>query len=123
MNYSINIELAHPITLAAVRATVPASGIATAWKPALDKVWAFLKANNVPNSGQNVFLYHHPEHSGEPMSIDFGVHVSSPFEDQADIKCVATPSGEVAQTIHIGPYHLLAMHTQRFTNGAKPISA
>lgn len=104
MQYKVTIEAASSLTLAAVRDTVPASGIARAWKPALDKVWAFLRANQVPNSGLNVFLYHHPERMGDAMKIDFGVQVTNRFEDQEEVKCVETPSGNVAQTIHIGPY-------------------
>jgi effector-binding domain-containing protein len=108
VDYKITVEAAHPLTLAAVRATIPASGIATAWKPALDKVWAFLRTNPVPNSGLNVFLYHHPERSGEPMNIDFGVQVPNRFDDTtSEVKCVETPSGVVAKTVHIGPYDRL----------------
>jgi effector-binding domain-containing protein len=107
LNYQITVEIAHPLVLAAVRATVPASGIAKTWKPALDRVWNYLRAHQVVNSGLNVFLYHHPEHSGDAMSIDFGAQISSRFEDEGEVKCVATPSGEVAQTVHIGPYDRL----------------
>jgi effector-binding domain-containing protein len=107
LNYEITVEVAHPLTLAAVRSTVPASGIATAWKPALDKVWAFLRMNHILNSGQNVFFYHHPERSGDAMNIDFGVQVSYRFDDVGDVMCVETPSGEVAQAVHIGPYDRL----------------
>jgi effector-binding domain-containing protein len=107
LNYTITVHAASPTTLAAVRAKVPIGGIRTAWKPALDKVWAFLRANQVPNSGQNVFLYHHPERSGEAMDIDFGVQVPDSFENKGEVICVQTPSGEVAQTVHIGPYDRL----------------
>jgi len=107
LDYEITVEVVSPLTLAAVRATVPVSGIATTWKPALDKVWAYLRMNHVSNAGLNVFLYHHPEHSGDPMDIDFGVQVSSRFNAEGDIKCVETPSGRVAQTVHIGPYDRL----------------
>ena len=107
MDYQVTVELADPLILAAVRAVVPAGGIAAAWKPALDQVWAFLRTNQVPNSGLNVFLYHPPEHPGAAMSIDFGVQLSKRFDDAGHVKCVETPSGEVAQAIHIGPYDRL----------------
>ena len=41
------------------------------------------------------------------MNIDFGVQVSSSFESVGDVQCVITPAGEVAQTIHVGPYDRL----------------
>ena len=107
MDYKITVEAASPLTLAAVRETVPVSGIARAWKTALDKVWAFLRANQVPNSGLNVFLYHHPERMGDAMNIDFGVQVTNTFENAGEVRCVETPAGSVAQTVHVGPYDRL----------------
>jgi effector-binding domain-containing protein len=104
MNDVITVEAAQEVTLAAVRAAVPREGIPAAWKPALDKVWAFLRTNQIPNAGLNVFLYQPPQHSGGPMNIDFGVQVLSRFQDEGEVKCVATPSGQVVKTIHIGPY-------------------
>jgi effector-binding domain-containing protein len=108
LKYEITVAVVPPLTLAASRAFVPASVIATAWKPALDKVWGFLKTNpGLKHSGLNVFYYHHPEHPGEAINVDFGVQVANRFEDEGDITCVETPSGEVAQTVHIGPYSRL----------------
>jgi effector-binding domain-containing protein len=108
LDYKVTVETASPLTLAAVRDTVAISGIARAWKPALDKVWAFLRTNQVPNAGINVFLYRHPESMDNPMDIDFGVEVLNRFEDDGDIQCVETPSGHVAQTVHIGLYDRLS---------------
>jgi effector-binding domain-containing protein len=107
LNYKVTVEVAPSLTFAAVRAVVLAGGVAGAWKPALDKVWAFLRTNQVSNSGLNVFYYHHPLRAGEAMNVDFGVEVPKSFDDEAGIKCVATPAGEVAQTVHVGPYNRL----------------
>lgn len=107
MNYEVVVETAHSELIAAVRATVPRSGIARAWKPALDQVWAFLKATPNLRPGLNFFLYHHPAHRDDPMAIDFGVQVPHQFDPQGNVRCIETPSGEVARTVHIGPYELL----------------
>jgi effector-binding domain-containing protein len=104
MQYEVVVEAAQAGLIAAVRAKVPISGIAQAWKPALDQVWAFLKANSGLHPGHNLFLYHHPEHRNEPMNIDFGVQVPHAFEPEGNVHCVETPAGEVAKTVHIGPY-------------------
>jgi effector-binding domain-containing protein len=108
MHTEVKLEFVRPITVAAVRAHVPISKIAETWKPALDKVWAFLRLNRVPNTGLNVFLYHHPGNRGGAMDIDFGVEVTQPFDAQTlgdgEVICVETSGGEVAETIHIGPY-------------------
>ncbi len=107
MNYEVVVEPAQAELIAAVRATVPAAGIARAWRPALDQVWALLKATPDLRPGLNFFLYHHPARRDEPMAIDFGVQVAHPFDPQANVRCVETPSGEVAKTVHVGPYDQL----------------
>jgi effector-binding domain-containing protein len=107
MKYDVVVESAQAELVAAVRAKVPINGIAQAWKPALDQVWAFLKANGGLRPGHNLFLYHHPARRDEAMDIDFGVQVARPFEREGDVQCVTTPAGEVASTIHVGPYDQL----------------
>jgi effector-binding domain-containing protein len=107
MNYEVTVETAQAELIAAVRDKVPLGGIARAWKPALDQVWAFLKANGGLRPGLNFFLYHHPEHRNEPMNIDFGVQVASRFEPEGNVRCIETPAGEVAKTVHVGPYDRL----------------
>jgi effector-binding domain-containing protein len=127
MKYEITLETAHPVTIAAVRSKVHAGGVSAAWKPALDKVWAFLRTNHVENTGQNVFLYHHPAAPGSPMTVDFGVQVQTRFPDVGDIACVETATGMVAKTVHRGPYDRLgdahtAIHQWCRANG-RPIAA
>src|SRR5947208_5003054 len=104
MNYVGVVEIAQPELVAAVRATVPISDIARAWKPGLDQVWAFLKTNGEFGPGHNLFLYHHPERRNEAMNIDFGVQVARPFERAGNVRCIETPAGEVARTVHVGLY-------------------
>jgi effector-binding domain-containing protein len=41
------------------------------------------------------------------MNIDFGVQVARPFEQQGDVRCIQTPTGEVARTVHVGTYDRL----------------
>jgi effector-binding domain-containing protein len=107
MKYEVVVEATQAELVAAIRATVPVGGVARAWKPALDQVWAFLKANGGIRPGHNLFLYHHPEHRIEPMNIDFGVQVSRPFQPEGGVRCIETPAGEVAKTVHVGPYDRL----------------
>ena len=107
MKYDVVVETAKAELVAAVGARVPISGIARAWKPALDRVWAFLRTNGELSPGHNLFLYHHPERRNEAMNIDFGVQVAHPFEGEGDVRCIETPAGEVARTVHVGPYDRL----------------
>jgi effector-binding domain-containing protein len=124
VNYDVVVETAQAELVAAVRAKVPISGIARAWKPALDQVWAFLKENGGLRPGHNLFLYHHAEHRNEAMNIDFGVQVARPFEREGNVQCVETPAGEVARTVHVGTYDQLgnahnAIHAWCATNNRK----
>jgi effector-binding domain-containing protein len=42
--------------------------------------------------------------SAGAMTIDFGVQASRSFESDGDVFCAMTPAGQVATTIHVGPY-------------------
>jgi effector-binding domain-containing protein len=107
MKYDVSVQLVQPELVAAVRATAMISDIPRAWKPALDQVWAFLKTHDALAAGHNFFLYHHPARRNEAMIIDFGVQVGRRFEPQGAVRCIETPAGEVASTVHVGPYDRL----------------
>ncbi len=111
MTHIVQTAVVKPELIAAVRVRARIAGIAHVWKPALDQVWTFLKANPALTPGHNLFLYHHGEGREAPMDVDFGVQVDAPFEPQGNVRCVATPAGIVASTCHVGPYdHLPAAH-------------
>jgi effector-binding domain-containing protein len=94
-----------------VRAKVQIQDIARAWKPALDQVWAVLKTRSDLPPGHNLFLYHHRGQRDEAMNVDFGVQVAQTFAPQGNVRCVETSAGEVARTVHVGPYdHLTDAH-------------
>ncbi len=91
--------------LAAVRRRVPLGGVQTAWRPALDKVWAFLRTHpGLRTDGHNVFLYHHPSRRDLPMGVDFGVEVTRAFEPDGEVYTTETPAGMVAVAVHVGAY-------------------
>ena len=110
--------------LAAVARQVAIGGVATAWKPALDKVWEFLRTKpGLRTDGHNVFLYHHPARRDMPMDVDFGVEVVRDFESEGEVHAVETPAGEAAcRGAYIGPYDRMkvthdAIHAWRATSG------
>ena len=122
--YDVVVETAQAELVAAVRAKVPVSDIARVWKSALDQVWAFLKTAGELDPGHNLFLYHHPVRRNEAMNIDFGVQVTRRFEPRGEVRCIETPTGEVARTVHVGPYDRLgdahnAIHAWCATNNRK----
>jgi effector-binding domain-containing protein len=96
--------------LAAVRSSVPVGQVAGAWRPALDKVWAFLRRHDgLRTDGHNIFVYRHPARPGEPMQVEFGVEVSRAFEGEDGVVFSHSPAGHVASTLHVGPIDQLGM--------------
>jgi effector-binding domain-containing protein len=107
MAYEVKVQMLSPRILAAVRQRVAITDIATAFKPALDKVWAFLRTQQgLRTDGHNIFLYHHE--SPSIMPVDFGVEVVKAFTGERDVTCVTTPAGEAAVVVHRGPYHKIS---------------
>ena len=102
MTYDIVLEEAAARPIAAVHAGVPVGQIASAWRPALDRVWAFLRTQpGLRTDGHNIFVYHHPVHAGDPMDVDFGVEVSRAFSGRGEIAFTQTPAGRVATKVHV----------------------
>ena len=119
---SVSVQEVSPRLLAAVRRTVTVGAVGSAWRPALDEVWAFLRAHpDLRAGGHNVFLYHHASEREAPMDVDFGVEVVREFAQVGAVRPVRTPSGRAAVATHIGPYDKLgaahdAIHAWRLTN-------
>jgi effector-binding domain-containing protein len=123
MTYEVKVETIGHRILAAVRRRVAITEISTAFKPALDSVWAFLRSHpGLRTDGHNIFLYHHE--SPAIMPVDFGVEVVRLFVGEGDVTCVTTPAGEGAVVVHRGIYAKLgaahqALHQWCAENGRK----
>ncbi len=103
---SVNVVTVPPCKLAAVRREVAPGAVRLAWKPALEKVWAFIRSQpGLWTNGHNVFLYRQPEQSGGPMVCEFGVEVTRRFEVAGEVYATETPSGEAAIAVYRGPYN------------------
>ena len=46
MTASVNVQTVHPRRLAAVRREVAPGAVGSAWGPALDKVWEFIRSQS-----------------------------------------------------------------------------
>lgn len=121
----IEIVQLQPRLLAAVRRSAAPREVATAFKPALDLVWAFLgRHKGLRTDGHNVFLYHHVARPEAGMPIDFGVEVTRRFEPEGEVHCVETPAGEACVLHHRGPHSRLgeshaALHDWCNANGRR----
>ena len=108
MEQLVSIQTASPRLLAAVRRQVRMGQVASAWRPALNQVWEFLRENpGLRTDGHNIFLYHHPKVGEATMVVDFGVQVTRPFPPAGEVTLTVTPAGKVASALHIGPYERL----------------
>jgi len=104
MAYEIVLEEVEARPLAAVHASVPVGQVGSAWRPALDKVWVFLRSHEgLRTDGHNIFVYRHPVRPGAPLEVDFGVEVSGQFAGEGEVASTHTPAGTVESTVHIGP--------------------
>lgn len=123
MTHRISVQTAPPLGLAAVTRRLKIPEIAGAFRPALESVRPLLAKHPQLNSdGRIVLVYHHPAHREDAMSIDFGVHVSRPFETEGEVFYTETPAGEVAVATHVGAYENLpaaheAIHLWRAETG------
>ena len=108
MGVEVSVNVVTPRRLAAVRRRVAIGAIASAWRPALDQVWAFLRSHpGLHTGGHNIFLYHHPARRDELMDVDFGVEVKQSFLASGEVRETSTPSGEAAIAVHRGGYDQL----------------
>ena len=106
MSVSVEVQTVHSRTLAAVRREVAPGTVGSAWRPALDKVWEFIRSQpGLRTEGHNIFLYHHPNQPGAPIVCDFGVEVTRTFERAGEVYATETPAGEAAVAVHRGPYN------------------
>ena len=102
---TVTVEVVPPRILAAVRREVAPGAVSAAWRPALDKVWAFIRGQSgLWTDGHNLFLYHHPNEPGAPLLCDFGVEVTRSFDSAGEVHATETPGGEAAVAMHRGRY-------------------
>ena len=101
----VDLQVVQPRKLAAVRREVAPGAVGSAWRPALDKVWAFIRSQSgLWTDGHNVFLYHHSAHPDAPILCDFGVEITRTFATAGEVYATETPEGEAAVAVYRGPY-------------------
>ena len=102
MKYEITRQLVSSRHLAVVRERLRWTELGGRLIPLLDRVYAVVRAGKVIQSGQNVFLYRDGSRDG--VTVEVGVEVASRFDDVDGVLYSSTPTGEVASTVHVGPY-------------------
>jgi hypothetical protein len=114
MEYRVTTREVQGRPIAATRARTTWTEFPDVWRPLLDRVYAVLRDTGaVEFPGRNVILYRDhggdtadPQRSG--LELEVGVEAVIPFEPRDDVRLSRLPSGRVAWTLHVGPYHRLA---------------
>jgi len=70
--------------------------------PLLDRVYAAVRAGKVVPSGHNIFIFR--DGTSDGVTVEVGVEVASALAPIDGIVPVTTPAGEVAMSLHRGPY-------------------
>jgi effector-binding domain-containing protein len=105
-----------PVTVAVVEAR-PTAVVAAAvtwdswpdvWRPMLDEVYACMRRNGNVRQGANVMLY-----LDDTPHVEVGVEFINPCALDGQVKRSALPAGQVARTVHRGPYEDLGLAHNR----------
>jgi len=108
MLVSVGVQDVRPRKLAAVRRDIAAGAVGVAWRPAVGKVWDFIRSQpGLWSAGHNIFLYHHAKSAGALLRCDFGVEVTRSFATAGDVYATETPGGQAVIAVHRGPYDRL----------------
>lgn len=102
VNYIVTRQFVPSRHLAIVRERRKWSELGGQLIPLLDRVYAVVRAGKIVQQGQNVFLYR--DGSKDGVTVEIGVEVASRFAEVDGVLYSTTPVGEVASTVHVGPY-------------------
>jgi effector-binding domain-containing protein len=100
--YDVRIHSAPMRHLAVVRRRLRWSELGANLIPLLDCVYVQVRAGKIVQTGHNVFVYRDGDR--DRVTAEVGVEVAGPFDAIDDVVYSSTPAGEVASTLHIGPY-------------------
>ena len=100
--YPVSVKTAVAQPTAVVAAATTWEEFPTLWRTLLDEVYAFVRAGGATQDGRNVMLYR-----DDVPNVEVGVQVTAPFEPAGRVVPSVLPGGEVASTVHRGPYDVL----------------
>jgi effector-binding domain-containing protein len=103
MSYKVTVRDAEARPTAVVAAATTWQAFPGLWKELLDEVWACLRAGGVDGGCRNVMLY-----LDEAPHIEVGVELHQPCPLTGRVVPSRLPAGQVATTVHRGPYPGLA---------------
>jgi effector-binding domain-containing protein len=106
MSYEVTVTQAAARPTAVVAAATTWPEFPALWKELLDEVWACLRAGGVHGGCPNVMLY-----LDDVPHVEIGVELRQPCPLTGRVIASSLPAGQVAVTVHRGPYGgLMAAH-------------
>lgn len=102
MNHEVVVQRVVSRHVAVVRERRRWADLGPRLLPLLDRVYAAVRAGRVVKSGHNIFIFR--DGTKEAVTVEVGVEVASALGQVDGIDSVVTPAGEVAMTVHEGPY-------------------
>jgi effector-binding domain-containing protein len=101
--YEAVIETVPAEPMAAVAARSTQAMLAKVIPASLDKVWAFLRADDFGALGCNT-VYYAPMRRGAEFDLLIGVRLAAPFAPRGEVRPAETPAGEVSHVAYFGEY-------------------
>src|SRR2546421_5533099 len=103
MSYQVTVEDVAARPTAVVAATTTWQEFPTLWSVLLDEVWACLRAGGIHRGCRNIMLYR-----DDVPHVEVGVELRQPCPLTGRVVASTLPAGQVAMTVHRGPYTGLA---------------
>jgi effector-binding domain-containing protein len=101
MTYAIDNRRVAPQTIAVVHRRARLDELTKVVPAACGDSWNLVKKHGI-KGGCNIAVYLDGE-----INMEIGQEVSAPFQSTGDLFCSSTPGGEIATTMHMGPYDRL----------------
>lgn len=107
MRYAVTAKDVVARPTAVVAATTTWQEFPSLWRVLLDEVWTCLRAGGVHRGCPNIMLYW-----DDVPNVEVGVELCVPCPLTGRVVASALPAGQVAMTVHHGPYAGLGMAHQ-----------
>jgi len=99
VGYEVTVADVAARPTAVVAATTTWQAFPTLWRQLLDEVWACLRSHGITRGCRNVMLY-----LDDRPHIEVGVELLQPCPLTGRVAPSSLPAGQVAVTVHRGPY-------------------
>jgi effector-binding domain-containing protein len=99
MSHQVTVSEVAARPTAVVAATTTWQRFPALWRELLDEVWACLHAGGIQRGCRNIMLY-----LDDVPHVEVGVELDQPCPLTGRVVASALPAGQVAMTVHRGPY-------------------